>query len=98
MQILYPQIARLLVFTGFPQLPARPESDNIMFKTILKLIGLLFLLSPLKSSPTIIFETSTYTVIFEIFDFGDLEKFIIILSLCPFLALDPRAKREDDNK
>ena len=69
--------------------------DNIMFKTILKLIGSLFLLSPSKSSPTVIFETSTYTVIFEIFDFGDLEKFIIILSLCPFLALAPRAMRED---
>ena len=72
--------------------------DNIMFKTILKLIGSLFLLSPSKSSPTVIFETSTYTVIFEIFDFGDLEKFIIILSLCPFLAQDPRAVREDDDK
>ena len=37
-----------------------------------------------------------FIVIFEIFDFGDLEKFIVILSLCPFLALDPRAVREDD--
>ena len=39
-----------------------------------------------------------FIVIFEIFDFGDLEKFIVILSLCPFLALDPRAVREDDDK